>query len=107
MRPTAEYPIGVEYGEGFVRVRLYVLDVSVGGVGLELIAPILGYAAGREIALTITLPGFPKFKTAGRVRYNEGRGGGRCGVHLVGLTPSQQAAMNRAVSELLERGASG
>jgi hypothetical protein len=106
VRPTADYPIGIDFGEGFVKVRLPVLDVAVGGVGLEVVEQIAELHAGNDIKLGIALPGFPRFETVGNLRYTQGRIGGRCGVHLVNLSEPQRVALNRAVCELLERGAS-
>lgn len=106
VRPTADYQIGIDFGEGLIKIRLNVLDVAVGGVGLELDETLIKLAPGSEVTLGVTLPGHGRFETVGSLRYTQGRIGGRCGVHFDRLTPPQQAALSRAVSELLERGAS-
>ena len=54
--------------------------------------------------LGITLPEMPRFVTTGTLAYTQRRVGGRCGIHLAGLTEAQQTALSRTVSELLERG---
>jgi hypothetical protein len=104
VRPTADYTIGIDFGEGLVKVRIAVLDAAVGGVGLEVVEQIVGFTAGTDIRLGVTLPGFPRFETVGSLRYTQGRIGGRCGVHFPNLTANQRTALNRVVCELLERG---
>lgn len=104
VRPTADYTIRIEVGDGLVKVQLLVVDAAVGGVGLELAEQIADLPVGSEIRLGVTLPGVPRFETTGTIRYTQGRVGGRCGVHLDKLTEAQQSALSKAVSELLERG---
>ncbi len=106
VRPTADYNIGVDFGEGIVKVKVDVLDAAVGGVGLVVAEEFAELRAGSEIRLGVTLPGVPRFETVGSIRYTQGRVGGRCGVHFNQLTGEQQQALSRAVSELLERGSS-
>ena len=104
VRPTADYNIGIDYGEGLVKTRLEVIDAAVGGVGLVVSEPIQNIKPGMDIRLGVTLPGVTRFETVASVRYTQGRIGGRCGVHFDKLTKDQQHALSRAVSELLERG---
>jgi hypothetical protein len=104
VRPSPDYTIGIEFGSGFVKVRLPVLDAAVGGVGLEVVEQIAHFTAGSEIPLGVILPGFPRFETVGSLRYTQGRVGGRCGVHFDKLSEPQRVALNRFVCELLERG---
>lgn len=106
VRPTADYKVGIDYGSGVVKVRLAVLDLAVGGVALSLTEQLAGLAPGSEIRLEVSLPGVPRFETVGTLRYTQGRAGGRCGIHFNHLSPEHQAALSRAVSELLERGSS-
>jgi hypothetical protein len=104
VRPTADYPLQVDVGEGLVKVQIQVIDAAVGGVALELVEPIAALPVGSEVRLGVMLPNVPRFQTTGTIRYTQGRVGGRCGVHLNHLTEEQQSALSRAVSELLERG---
>lgn len=104
--PMAGYDIAIEFGTGVVKTKITVLDAAVGGMGLVVAEPLANMKAESEIRLGVTLPGFPRFETVGVIRYTQGRVGGRCGVHFNKLTPEQQAALSRTVSELLERGRS-
>lgn len=105
VRPTADYNVGVDLGDGLVKRQLSVIDVAVGGVSLVVVERLLEYTAGSSIRLGVTLPGVPRFETEASVRHSQGELGGRCGVHFDHLTAAQQTALSRAVSELLERGA--
>ncbi|HEX7480641.1 MAG TPA: PilZ domain-containing protein [Polyangiales bacterium] len=104
VRPTAEYGIVIDLGTGLVKTRLAVIDIAVGGVGLEVEEQFVDMPAGTELRVGVTLPGVPRFETVGIIRYTQRRVGGRCGVHFNHLTHDQQAALSRTVSELLERG---
>ena len=104
VRPSADYPIHVDFGSGLVKFQLFVLDAAVGGVGLELVDDVAVLPVGSEVRLGVTLPGVPRFETTGVIRYTQGRAGGRCGVHFNKLSETQQSALSKAVSELLERG---
>jgi hypothetical protein len=106
VRPTADYQIVIDYGDGLIKTRLTVLDAAVGGVGLEVDENLLAIEVGADIKLGVVLPGFPRFETVGSLRYTQGKVGARCGIHLNRLTQPQQVALTRTVSELLERGAS-
>jgi len=104
VRPTGDYDIGIDLGTGVVKVRLSVVNVAVGGVALVLEQQLLAKTANDTVRLGVTLPGVPRFETVGTIRYTQGKEGGRCGIHFDNLTESQQTALSRAVSELLERG---
>jgi hypothetical protein len=104
VRPTADYAIRIELGGGIVKVQLFILDVAVGGVALEISERLLGLAVGGELRLGVTLPGVPRFETIATLRHTQGRLGGRCGFHFNHLTNAEQSALSKAVSELLERG---
>jgi hypothetical protein len=104
VRPTADYAIRIELGSGIVKVELFVLDVAVGGVAVELSEPLLGLSVGSELRLGVTLPGVPRFETTATVRHTHGRLGGRIGLHFDKLANAEQSALSKAVSELLERG---
>jgi PilZ domain len=106
VRPTADYGIVVDHGSGLVKLRLAVIDLAVGGVAIALEPALVELGAGAELRLGLTLPGVPRIETVGTVRYSQRRVGGRCGVHLNHLSQDEQHALSRAVSELLERGAS-
>jgi len=102
--PTGDYGIGIEYGEGLVKLRLSVLDAAVGGVALQLSEQVIELGVGTELRVGVTLPNFERFETVGVIRYTQAKVGGRCGVHFNKLTDEQQGALSRTVSELLERG---
>jgi hypothetical protein len=104
VRPAADYAIGVELGSGVVKVQLFVVDVAVGGVAVEISEQLLGLAVGSELRLGVTLPGVPRFETTATLRHTQARLGGRCGFHFNNLTSTEQSALSKAVSELLERG---
>lgn len=104
VRPTADYSIRIELGSGIVKVQLFVLDVAVGGVAVEISEHMLGLPVGSELRLGISLPGVPRFETIATLRHTQGRLGGRCGFHFDKLTNAEQSALSKAVSELLERG---
>src|SRR5262245_61993254 len=93
VRPMADYAIAVDFGTGMIKTKLVVLDAAVGGLGLVVEEPLVDLAAGSEIRLGVTLPGFPRFETVGTIRYTQQRVGGRCGVHFNHLTADQQAAL--------------
>jgi hypothetical protein len=104
VRPTADYAIGIQLGSGIVKVQLFVLDVAVGGVAVEVSEQLLSLQVGSELRLGVTLPGVPRFETTATLRHTQGRLGGRCGFHFDKLSNAEQSALSKAVSELLERG---
>lgn len=104
VRPTPEYEIRVEYEEGLVKVRLAVIDLAIGGIGVLVDELFSGLAPGTPLRLAISLPDFETFETEATLRHSTGRAGGRSGFHFATLTSAQQRAWSRAVSELLERG---
>jgi hypothetical protein len=104
VRPTADYAIRIELGSGIVKVQLFVLDVAVGGVAVEISEHLQALAVGGQLRFGVTLPGVPRFETTATLRHTQGRLGGRCGFHFGDLTNAQQSALSKAVSELLERG---
>lgn len=105
VRPTADYNVAIDWGDGLVKLQLSVIDAAVGGVSLVLVESLLSWSAGSAVRLGVTLPGVSRFETVASVRYNQGVLGGRCGLHFDNLTSEQQTALSRTVSELLERGA--
>lgn len=106
VRPTPDYEIRIEYEEGLVKVRLSVIDLAIGGIGVLVDDLFSDLAPGTHLQLTIALPDFDAFETEATLRHSTGKAGGRCGFHFGKLTASQQKAWSKAVSELLERGSS-
>jgi len=100
----ADYAITADVGTGLIKTVAAVLDAAVGGLSLVLATPFADLPAGSELRMRVTLPGLERFETVGTIRHTQGRVGGRCGVHLNHLTPEQQTALSKTVSELLERG---
>jgi hypothetical protein len=104
VRPAADYSLSVDVGSGLIKEKLSIVDVAVGGVAVTVKAQISALQTGSELKVGITLPGVPRFETVSTIRYRQDKLGGRCGIHFNHLTPEQQTALSRAVSELLERG---
>lgn len=106
VRPTPDYDIKIEYEEGLVKVRLSIIDLAVGGIGVLVDELFSGTTPGTPLRLSVALPDYEIFETDATLRHSTGRAGGRCGFHFGSLTAAQQKAWSRAVSELLERGQS-
>lgn len=104
VRPAADYDIRVDYVDGMVSVRLQVLDVALGGMGLVVDELFAHRAAGDELELCVTFPGMAQFTTRAEIRHTSGKPGGVCGIRLGRLTDEQVQALRRAVGELQERG---
>jgi hypothetical protein len=104
VRPAADYDIQVEYVDGLVSVRLAVMDVAIGGMGLVVDELFLGSKPGTLLPLKITFPGFPQFETKGEIRHCSAEPGGKCGIRLGALTAEQTTVLRAAVAELQERG---
>ena len=104
VRPAADYDIQVEYVDGLVAVRLQVMDVAIGGMGLVVDQLFQGSAPGTVLPLRITFPDFPQFLTQAEIRHCALEAGGKCGIRLAALTPDQTTALRAAVAELQERG---
>jgi len=104
VHPAADYDIVVEYVSGMVSVRLQVLDIAIGGLGLIVDELFVGSAIGAPLPLRITFPGAPKFETTAEVRHCSREPGGKCGVALPNLTEDERTHLHRAVAELQERG---
>jgi hypothetical protein len=104
VRPAPDYDVRIDYAAGLVKVQCSVMDVAVGGVGLVVDELFADVKSGSQLRLGVELPDYPRFETQGALRYTQGKAGGRCGIHLNAMTEEQQAALSKAVSELLERG---
>jgi|SRR6188768_4593108 len=106
VRPSPDYDIKIEFEQGLVKVRLSIIDLAVGGVGVMVDDLFASTPRGTTLSLTVALPGFAPFVTEATLVHSTGQVGGRSGFHFAVLTPEQQRAWSRAVSELLERGLS-
>ncbi len=104
VRPSPDYDIRIEYEEGLVKVRLSVSDLAVGGIGVLLDELFANLPIDGLLRVKVSLPGLDAFETDATLRHSSGKPGGRSGFHFTTLTPEQQKAWGRAVSELLERG---
>jgi c-di-GMP-binding flagellar brake protein YcgR len=104
VRPAADYDIRVDYVDGLVSVRLQVLDLALGGMGLVVDELFAEHAAGESLELRITFPQMAPFTTRAEIRHTSGKAGGVCGIRLGQLTDEQAQALRRAVGELQERG---
>ena len=104
VHPVADYDIVVEYVSGLVTVRLQVVDIAIGGIGLLADELFVGAAVGSPLPLRLTFPGAAKFETAAEVRHCSKAVGGKCGVALPALSDEQRTTLQHAVGELQERG---
>ena len=101
VRPAADYDVVVEVCEGAVFTRCQVVDLSLGGVGLLLEAPVDQFAVGSTFELRLTTPESAQFRASVTVKH---RVRGVCGTCFSELSEQASAGQRRAVSELLERG---
>jgi len=104
VHPAADYDILVEYVSGLVSVRLQVVDIAIGGIGLIVDELFAGAAIGSPLPLRLTFPEAPKFETVAEVRHCSRQAGGKCGVALPALKDDERALLHHAVAELQERG---
>lgn len=104
VHPAADYDIIVEYVSGLVSVRLQVIDIAIGGMGLVVDELFAGAKVGTTLPLRVTFPGASKFETAAEVRHCAAELGGKCGVALSALSDEQRTLLHHAVAELQERG---
>ncbi len=104
VRPAADYDIQVEYIAGLLSVKLQVIDLAIGGMGLVVDELFRSARVGSTLPLRITFPDFPQFETEAVVRHCSIEVGGKCGIQLSSLTDEQTSALRRVVAELQERG---
>lgn len=104
VRPAPDYDVIVEYVSGLVSVRLAVMDIAIGGLGLLVDELFAGSAVGARLPLRLTFPGHARFDASAEVRHCAAQTGGKCGVALPDLTPEQRSTLQHAVAELQERG---
>lgn len=104
VHPAADYDIVVEYVSGLVSVRLQVVDIAIGGIGLIVDELFAGAPIGSQLPLRLTFPGAPRFETAAEVRHCGRAAGGKCGVALPALSDDERTLLHHAVAELQERG---
>jgi len=104
VHPVVDYDIVVEYVSGLVSVRLQVVDIAIGGIGLLADELFAGAPVGSPLPLRLTFPGFPKFQTDAEVRHCSKATGGKCGVALPALSDEERSILQHAVGELQERG---
>src|SRR5688572_29121940 len=69
VRPASDYDITIEFEEGLVRVRLAVVDLAIGGIGVLVDELFLGLPIGGEIKLKIELPAVEPFDTVAVLRH--------------------------------------
>ncbi len=104
VRPSADYDIVVEYLDGLLTVRLAVLDVAIGGMGLVVDDLFAQKGTGDQLELAITFPGSARFVTRAELRHSAKKAGGKCGISLANLSETETHALRAAVAELQERG---
>jgi c-di-GMP-binding flagellar brake protein YcgR len=101
VRPARDYEVGAQVCEGAVFTRAQVVDLSLGGVALLLEPPLDQYAVGAMVELRFAFPGVAPVRVSASVRH---RARGVCGTEFRDLSPQAAQSLQRAVSELLERG---
>jgi len=101
VRLAADYDVSMEICEGAVFTRVQVVDLSLGGVGILIEAPVDRYELGTTFQMRVKTPEAGPVDVAATVRH---RARGVCGAEFRDLDAAAQAALRRAVSELLERG---
>src|SRR5690606_23732196 len=106
VHPTSDYGVDVSVVEGIVYEPAHVVDVSVGGFGLLLEPPFDRFEVGHRLTLRIALPEAPLMVVAAVVRHTT-RATGIWGVEIDRDDETAMRALSHAVSELLERAASG
>lgn len=104
VRPTADYEVRVELVDGVIATPLQVVDISVGGLGLLVDGIVSKFGVGRELTLRIASPRAAAVSVKAIVRHVSPIVS-VCGVELVSLGEDARHAIERTVSELLERGA--
>lgn len=104
VHPVADYDIIVEYVSGLVSVRLQVVDIAIGGMGLIVDELFAASPVGAPLPLRMTFPGAPRFETTAEVRHCAREPGGKCGVALPALNEEERSLLHHAVAELQERG---
>jgi hypothetical protein len=101
VRPAADYDVRVEVVEGALFLRVQVVDVSLGGLGILIEPPVDAYQLGGALELRLTTPEAEPLRVKAIVRH---RARGVCGVEFQELSEPALAALRRGVAELLERG---
>jgi len=71
-------------GSDFLEV-LHAVDVSMGGLGVQVPHGFVGYDISDEVELVVKVPGHPAFVTHGFVRHKNGATGSMFGVEFTGL----------------------
>jgi c-di-GMP-binding flagellar brake protein YcgR len=101
VRLASDYDVRVEVIDGAVYSRVQVVDLSVGGLGMLIEAPVDSYELNAALELRLATPEAEPVLVTALVRH---RARGVCGVEFQKLDEAAAAALRRAVSELLERG---
>ena len=91
----------VEVIEGAVFSRVEVVDLSLGGLGILAEPPVDAYQEGAAVELRIGTPEAEPVRASAIVRH---RARGVCGVEFQNLSEPATLALQRVVSELMERG---
>jgi c-di-GMP-binding flagellar brake protein YcgR len=101
VRLAVDYEVTVEIVEGAVFSRVQVVDLSEGGLGMLIEPPVDSYELDAKLELRISTPEADPVRVTALVRHKVR---GICGAAFQNLTEPAQAALHRAVAELLERG---
>ena len=96
-----DYDVSAEVCEGAVFTRAQIVDLSLGGVGLLMEPPVDAFEVGQTLELRLNTPEAEPVRVLIVVRH---QARGVCGAQLEQPGAAAAAALQRAVSELLERG---
>jgi len=106
VQPTADYAVDVSVVQGIVFERARVVDISVAGLGLLLEPPFDRFSVGQKLTLRVLFPEAAPLDVAAVVRHTT-RATGIWGIEIDRNDERVMRALRHAVSELLERAASG
>lgn len=101
VRPAADYDVIAEVCDGAVFTRVQIVDLSLGGVGLLMEAPVDEFEIGQAFELRVNTPEADSVRVRVVVRH---QARGVCGAQFQEPDEAASSALERAVSELLERG---
>ncbi len=100
VRPEQNAPIGVDInGENFIEV-LRAVDISLGGIGIQVAHMFEGCQIDRSVSVIVTLPtsGGRGFQVDGRIRHVRAH---RFGVQFVGLADDDRRQLKAYIASRL------
>ncbi len=107
VRPAMDYNVLAELLTGDLDVPLFVVNFSVGGMGVLVNRSLAHCAIGEMVKLRLSLPRGPSFDVEATIRHRGQPGFGICGFEFYRLARPAVEAIRACVSELLRRGQAG